>query len=129
LTTVKVRARGGASKYDIWSRYRDPQRWPTWSPQIARVHADGELRPGLEGEVEGPFGVRARFDVLEVDERAMRWVWTVRLGPARLEIDHDVSEGYAAVTIHGPAPVVLAYAPIARRALRRLVAREPAKGR
>jgi hypothetical protein len=129
LTTVTVRARGGASKYEIWSRYRDPQRWPTWSPQIARVHAEGALRPGLEGELEGRFGVRARFDVLEVDERAMRWAWTVRIGPARLEIDHDVSEGYAAATIHGPAPLVLVYAPLAKRALRRLAASEPAPGR
>jgi hypothetical protein len=123
MTAVTVRARGGASKYEIWSRYRDPQRWPSWSPQISRVHAEGELRPGLEGEVEGPLGVRARFEVLAVDEPAMRWTWRVRVGPTSLEIDHDVSEGYASVTVHGPAPIVLAYAPIARRALRRLVAR------
>jgi hypothetical protein len=123
LTTVKIRARGPASKYEIWSRYADPQRWRTWSPHIKRVHADGPLAPALEGDLETTLGARAHFEVLEVDTAALRWTWKIRLGPATLEIDHDVSDGYASVTLHGPAPVVFAYAPLARRALKRLVAK------
>jgi polyketide cyclase/dehydrase/lipid transport protein len=122
VTTLKIRARGPASKYEIWARYQDPARWPSWSPHIKNVDAEGPLTPRLEGELETSFGARARFEVLEVDDPAMRWTWKVRLGPASLEIEHDVSEGYAAVTLHGAAPVVFAYAPFARRALRRLVA-------
>lgn len=120
---LRLVARGPASKYDIWVRYVDPQRWPEWSPHLRRVSASGPLRPGLEGEMEGPLGVRARFDVLEVDRAGGRWSWIVRMGPVRLRIDHEVEEGSAALILVGSAPAVLAYAPLARRALGSLVAR------
>lgn len=119
---LRLVARGPASKYDIWARYVDPQRWPEWSPHLRRVSASGPLRPGLEGEMEGPLGVRARFDVLEVDRAGGRWSWIVRM-PVRLRIDHEVEEGSAALILVGSAPAVLAYAPLARRALGSLVAR------
>jgi len=76
---------------------------------------------GMRGVVEGPFGSRARFEVTSVNETRGLWTWEVRLGPARLVIDHEVADGKTAVTIGGPAPFVLAYAPVARRALERLV--------
>ncbi len=123
MSTLRLRARGPASKYEIWSRYRDPQRWPEWSPHVSEVRADGPLRPGLEGQVVGRLGVTASFEVLEVDEDAMRWTWAVRSGPIRLQIEHEVEEGSAGLVISGPAAAVFAYAPVARLALRRLVAR------
>lgn len=123
MSTIRIRARGPASKYEIWARYRDPGRWPSWAPHVRAVVADGPLRPGLEGEVLGRFGVRARFEVLEVDEARGRWTWAVRAGPIRLRIEHVVDEGLAGLVISGPVVAVAAYAPIARRALRRLVAR------
>jgi hypothetical protein len=43
------------------------------------------------------------------------------LGPARLTIAHEVADGRTAVEIDGPAPLVIAYAPVARLALSRLV--------
>lgn len=125
---LRLVARGPASKYEIWAGYVDPQRWPEWSPHLRRVWASGPLRPGLEGEIEGPLGVRASFDVLEVDRPGGRWSWTVRLGPVRLRVDHEVEEGSASLTLMGSPPAVLAYAPLARRALRRLVARRAARG-
>jgi hypothetical protein len=124
MTTVTVRARGPASKYEIWSRYRDPQRWPEWSRQIAAVRADGPLRPGLEGELETRLNLRIPFEVLAADDQAMRWSWRVRVGPATLDIDHDVSDGYAAARLTGPAVIVLPYAPLARRALKAIVSKE-----
>jgi len=123
MSTIRIRARGPASKYVIWARYRDPGRWPSWAPHVHAVRADGPLRPGLEGEVFGRFGVRARFEVLDVDESLGRWTWAVRRGPIRLRIEHEVGEGIAGLVISGPALAVAAYAPIARRSLRRLVAR------
>lgn len=118
---IRIRERGPAGKYAMWARYRDPQRWPEWAPHLRAVRAEGALRPGLSGEVVGIFGVRARFVVLDVDERAMRWSWRTQLGPTVLEVDHRVDEGLADLELRGSPPVVLAYAPVARLALRRLV--------
>lgn len=123
MTTLRVRRRGGAGKYTIWARYRDPQRWSSWAPHIREVRAEGPLRPGLEGEVVGMLGVTARFEVLEVDEARGSWTWVVRSGPVSLRIEHEVSDGSAGLVLSGPAPAVIGYAPIARAALGRLVAR------
>jgi len=123
MSTMRIRRRGPASKYDIWARYRDPQRWASWAPQIREVRAEGPLRPGLEGEVLGPLGARARFEVIDVDEANGTWTWVVRSGPVRLRIEHEIAEGLAGLVISGPAPAVLAYAPVARAALSRLVRR------
>jgi len=75
----------------------------------------------MRGVVHGPLWSNARFEVTSVDASAGRWTWRVRAGPVRLTIDHEVADGVAAVAIDGPAPVVLAYAPMARLALERLV--------
>ncbi len=123
MTTLRIRRRGAADKYLIWSRYRDPERWSSWAKHIRAVRADGPLRPGLEGEVVGLLGVTASFEVLEVDEARGRWTWVVRSGPVRLRIEHEVADGLAGLVLSGPAPVVAAYAPVARAALGRLVAR------
>jgi hypothetical protein len=121
VTTLRVRRRGPAGKYEIWARYRDPQRWPEWAPHIREVRTEGPLRPGLEGEVVGILGVSARFEVLDVDERAGSWTWVVRSGPISLRIEHQVADGLAGLVLTGPAPAVAAYAPIAKMALARLV--------
>ena len=121
MSTLRVRRRGPAGKYEIWARYRDPQRWPEWSPHIREVIADGPLRPGLEGEVVGALGLRARFEVLEVDVERGRWTWIVRSGPIRMRVEHEVAEGRAGLVLSGPSVAVAVYAPLARAALRRLV--------
>ena len=122
MTTLRVRRRGPAGKYEIWARYRDPQRWADWAPHIREVRADGPLRPGLEGEVIGILGVSARFEVLDVDEQAGRWTWVVRSGPISIRIEHEVADGLAGLVLTGPAAAVAAYAPVARAALAKLVA-------
>ena len=114
-------ARGPASADAMWAAYADTSRWATWAPQIHRVAPLGPLEEGMRGVVEGPFWARARFEVTSIDETAGRWTWRVWVGPAHMTIDHEVADGVTAVVIEGPAPLVLAYAPIARLALVRLV--------
>ena len=105
----------------MWAAYADTSMWRTWAPQIRRVEPLGPIHPGMRGTVDGPFGARARFEVTAVNDSQGHWSWNVRVGPARLVIDHAVSDGVTSVDIDGPAPVVLAYAPVARLALARLV--------
>jgi hypothetical protein len=63
--------------------------------------------------------------VRDVDEAAGRWSWRVRggLGPfaVAMTIEHHVADSFAALVIKGAAPVVVAYEPIARLALARIV--------
>jgi hypothetical protein len=109
----------------MWSRYADPSRWREWAPQIKEVLATGPLRVGLSGEVIGILGLRSAFLVTTVDADTGRWSWRVRggIGPLRttLEIDHEVADGWAALRVTGPALAVVAYEPVARLALARLV--------
>ena len=118
--------------------------------EVDGVAADGTVRlhPGMSGRVHGSLGLAVDFVVTAVDEPARTWSWTVRLvrpvpGPFRLDLHHTletVGEGgggdggdtgepaggtarrtEAGLVLRGPAPVVLAYRPVARWALRRLV--------
>ncbi|MBC3763552.1 SRPBCC family protein [Quadrisphaera oryzae] len=126
-----------------WERYADPSLWATWSPQIASVTAStARLETGTTGVVRGHGGLRLDFTAEDVDDDARRWTWRVEpthaLGvplPAvlrccgRLRLEHGVvpsalADGGSTTTLslEGWAPVVLAYAPLAALALRRLVA-------
>jgi len=103
---LMLRAAGPADPDLVWQRYLRPALWSQFSPQIRRVEcADPELRAGSRGRVHGPPGLAVDFLVSEVDVEARTWAWQVR------------------VLLSGPAPVVLAYAPLARWALGRLVRR------
>lgn len=115
---------------DVWDRYVRPSRWPEWSPQIRAVrYGHDRLAPATSGRVVGPGGLPVPFDVLDVedaDPRGRSWTWVARLGPVRLRMRHDVRPrpGGGTVTgwhVQGPWPVVVAYAPLALVALRRLV--------
>jgi uncharacterized protein YndB with AHSA1/START domain len=138
---LTLRARGDAPPDLVWERYADLDLWRTWSPQIERVQlARGEpegarLRAGLEGVVHGPVGIAVRFRVTAVDEDALTWSWRVRPAPGgriplpvALDLDHavlardDGSETTLTISGRPPAaPLVVAYAPLARLALGRLV--------
>ncbi|WP_420036929.1 SRPBCC family protein [Streptomyces sp. cg28] len=117
---------GAADADTVWRRYAQPARWPTWAPQIRSVETEPELRAGMWGRVRPVVGPAVRFVVEAVDHEARTWSWRVQAGPVRLRLDHAVdrsgrSGAATRLTVTGPAPVVLAYAPLARRALRRLV--------
>ncbi len=125
---MTIHATGAATATVAWERYADLTLWTAWAPQINRVDASAErIAPGVTGRVVGPLGVSANFVVDAVNEAARRWSWTVRRGPLRLRLQHGVRErptGCASwLTIEAPLPVVLGYAPLARFALGRLVAR------
>ena len=119
----------------VWQRYARFDDWPTWSPQIRRVEvAEDELAAGVRGVVRGPLGLAVAFTVDDVDTRGRTWSWTVspvgpvRLPGVRLHLHHAVvahPDGGSQTTldVRGPTAVVMAYAPVALVALRRLVGR------
>lgn len=124
-TSLTVRATGTASPAQAWQRYVELDRWPTWSPQVTRVEADGRrLCPGLTGRVVGPLGVSVGFRVTDVHDR--EWTWEVSL-PAGLSLvmRHVVlAHPHGSQTelhLRGAAPLVVGYAVPARVALQRLV--------
>jgi len=131
MATISLQAHGAAPASLAWERYADPSLWSTWAPQIQRVDTDLErLAAGGTGTVRAGLLHRPTlgvpFRVLAVDEAAREWTWEARLGPLRLRLEHGVLarfEGSSTwLRVHGPLPVILAYAPVARIALGRLVA-------
>jgi hypothetical protein len=126
MSIVTLNASGGADPAEAWERYARPARWSEWSPQITRVEADAErLVAGMTGRVVGPLGVSIDFVVDSVDEAARRWRWTVHRGPVTMHLEHGVTGGprgsRTSLQIDGPLLVIVAYAPLARIALGRLV--------
>ena len=127
MSVVTLHATGPLAPAAAWERYAEPARWPTWAPQITGVQVPvPRLAAGVEGRVRGPLGVPLPFVVESVDEVARRWAWTVSAGPVRLHLAHWVSDGpdggsTTGLRTTGPAPVVLAYAPLEQWAIRRLV--------
>ena len=130
MRTLTLRAHGSAPATLAWERYADPGLWSQWSPQIQRVETTmARLESGGTGTVRA--GLLAHptlpvpFRVLEVDERARRWTWEARIGPVVLHLEHGVeargSGSRTWLTVRGPWPVLIAYAPLARLALHRLV--------
>jgi hypothetical protein len=87
--------------------------------------APRRIAPGLRGVVIGPVGLQVPFEVLTVDEPAMQWSWRVRAALTELTLEHSVAPDATGcrtdLTIIGPAPLVVGYAPLARFALTRLV--------
>jgi len=131
MAALTLHAHGVAAVALAWERYADPALWATWAPQIQRVQTDMErLVAGGSGTVHAGLlawpTLGVPFRVLEVDETAMEWSWQARIGPVRLRLEHGVTGHLTGsstwLRVHGPLPVVLGYAPVARRALNRLVA-------
>ena len=131
MASVTLRARGPVDPATAWERYADPRLWSTWAPQIQRVSTDVErLVAGATGTVHAGLTswptVPVAFEVLALDETARTWAWRAYLGPVSLRLEHGVTAyGHGSATwlrVHGPLPMVAAYAPVARLALTRLVA-------
>ena len=130
---MHLQSRGPLAPDLVWARYVRFDRWPTWSPQIRRVEvAADELAPGVRGVVRGPVGLAVDFTVVAVDHGARTWSWTVspvgpvRLPGVRLKLHHAVvarpaGGSLTTLDVTGPTAVVMAYAPLALLALRRLV--------
>ncbi|MFF7240261.1 SRPBCC family protein [Streptomyces collinus] len=123
---MSLSAQGTASPETVWQRCADVDQWASRSPQIEAVHSAGRhLSPGLSGTVESVAGIRAAFVVEAVDDDRRTWAWRVRLGPVQIRLHHEVRPqdrgGATSLTMRGPRPVLLAYAPLACLALHRLV--------
>ena len=130
--TIRLEARGDASPDTVWDRYAEPTRWPLWSPHIRRVEVDDtreRLLPGMTGRAWSYGPLPVSFTVTAVHQEAGTWSWAVNLGPLHMELDHSVAAAdradgrgsVAALTLRGSWPVLVAYAPLAQLALRRLV--------
>jgi len=123
---LTVAAVGPADPAVVWDRYVHPDRWSEWSPQIRRVDCpDGQIRAGSRGQVHGPCGLTAGFQVLDVDTENRSWTWRVVVAGVTLTLGHAVqargSGTRTTLDLSGPPPVVLGYAPVAYLALSRLV--------
>ncbi len=135
MATLFLQASGPAPVTESWRRYAEPDRWPAWAPQVVGVRVDGgdtRIHPGMTGEVRSFLPPAAGFVVTAVDELARTWSWRVTLGPLHLTLDHGVEPCLDGGTstwlrLRGPLPVLLAYAPLARAALRRLVHADQAR--
>jgi hypothetical protein len=97
-----------------------------------RPQSRQRLSPGLSGRVHGPGGLWAQFAVLTVDAPAMSWSWQVRRGPLVLQLHHRITGtptgSRTSLTLLGPGPVILGYAPVAWYALHRLVSLPASEG-
>ncbi|WP_029430650.1 SRPBCC family protein [Blastococcus sp. URHD0036] len=126
MTTTTLHATGPLPPAQAWDRYRYLDRWPEWAPQITAVDCPQRLLiPGARGRVHG-FGVPLPFTIEAVDRADRSWSWTVAVGPLRMHLHHWVTDGpdggtTTGLRTTGPAPLVLAYAPLAQWALHRLV--------
>ena len=128
MATHRLAAAGAAEPAVAWQRYVEIAAWRTWSPHILTTEADaGQIAVGVSGRVHVVGGLRLPFTVTAVDAPQRRWSWVVRLGPVALTLHHAVRphpRGSATLLVmEGPRPLLLAYAPLAWVALRRLVAR------
>jgi hypothetical protein len=124
----EISVAGPRTVEEVWDRYVRPRRWPEWSPQIRSVDYAGErLAPGTSGVVRGPGGLPVRFQILAVHDTdpVRTWSWTASAAGVRLALLHTVEATAGGtrtrLTIVGFGPVVLAYLPLARLALSRLV--------
>lgn len=128
---LTLRVAGPIDPATAWRRYAEPRLWSTWAPHIGGVEYElDRLHTGTSGVVIGPMGLRVPFTVDVVDEPNRSWSWTVRLrvaGHAVVTVDlaHGVeAQGLGTATwlrLRGAWPVIVAYAPVSRWALRFLV--------
>jgi hypothetical protein len=129
---LRLSSTGPADPDEVWERYTQPVWWPVWSPHIREVdYPDAVVRPGTTGRVTSVGGVVAVFRIDAVDHDARTWSWSVRSGPLRLSLAHGVEPAARDSAHPGGStawlvtsalwPVALAYAPLAKLAIHRLV--------
>lgn len=123
---MRIEATGPRAVEEVWARYTCPSDWPSWAPQIRTVRGISDpIAAGARGVVHGPLLIRVPFRIVSVDEPARRWTWRVGVGALSVMLDHGVDETAAGsnawADVHAPRVAVLAYSPLARLALRRLV--------
>ncbi len=101
-----------------WDVLRDTETWPEWGPSVRAVDsAERYVREGTTGRVRTPLGWLG-FEVTTCRDR--RWTWRVAGVPATGHRAEPAGDG-SRVVFEVP-PVAAAYAPVCRRACRRIAA-------
>lgn len=117
---MRVAVAGRAAAAEVWDRFTRPARWPSWAPHIRAVEcADDVIVAGTSGVVRGPWPLRVRFVVTEVDVRVQRWRW--RAGPVEMRHGVQAAGSGSRAWVELPAAVAIPYYPLLRWALTRLV--------
>jgi uncharacterized protein YndB with AHSA1/START domain len=103
---------------DVWNLLVDTRRWSDWSPSIADVESSNvRIRNGTTGKIRTRLGVSFPFEVTEYDE-GRYWAWNVaRVGATGHRVESV--PGGTRVTFEVPV-YAIGYAPVCRRALKRL---------
>lgn len=138
-----------APRERLWERLADPAHWACWAPHIVAVERPRGCRgPVVAGEplvVHGPLGVRLHATVTRVDPGS-RWDWRATPpGPWSLVGVHEILDvprpdrpGHrvrVSQRIDGPLAALadrtalLAYAPLAELAVRRLASQARSRPR
>lgn len=125
----------------LWARYAEPETWPEWDHQVARVTVQGPLAVGGRGTLHPVKGPATGFLFTEVTPE-VSFTDESRLPLARLRFTHRIeptsvgSRFTHSVTISGPlAPLfarvigrgVVAGLPAAMQALARRAEAMPAR--
>ena len=114
---LEVARRVAADPDRVWVVLTDTELWPRWGPSVTDVDCtDRFVREGSTGRVRTPVGVWLPFTVRTCTDR--RWTWDVAGVPAT---GHRVEErGDGALAVFELPPLAVGYAPVCRRALRRI---------
>lgn len=116
-------AESTAAPEAAWSLIAEPRRWSQWAPHLRGAWNLGtpEVEAGRLGAAKllGIVPVPAR--ILDVDPGR---AWTWRVGPLTLvhAVDPRPSGSRVSMILDGPAPIVLAYAPVVQLLTNRLAA-------
>ncbi|RNE48493.1 SRPBCC family protein [Corynebacterium alimapuense] len=131
MSSVIVEVSGPASPDLAWERYFYPAQWSRWAPHISGVTSStSTLQPGTHGTVTALGIIRAHFEVVSVNAPSLSWSWTVQLGFSKLVLDHYLSSQphdhadsgtLARIELAGPWLVLVAYRPLMRMAMGRLL--------
>jgi hypothetical protein len=114
---LEVTRRIDADPDRVWTVMVDTELWPRWGPSVTDVECtDRFVREGSTGRVRTPVGLWLPFAVRTCADR--RWTWDVARVPAT---GHRVEEaGSGALAAFELPPLAAGYAPVCRRALRRI---------
>jgi hypothetical protein len=117
---LEVSRRVAADPDRVWTVLTDTELWPRWGPSVTAVEcSDRFVREGSTGRVQVPVGIWLPFAVRTCADR--RWTWDVGGVPAtghRVEVVDGRSD--AALATFELPPLAAGYAPVCRRALRRI---------
>jgi uncharacterized protein YndB with AHSA1/START domain len=114
---LEVTRRIDADPDRVWTVFIDTELWPRWGPSVTDVEcSDRFVREGSTGRVRVPIGLWLPFVVRTCTDR--RWTWDVAGVPATGHRVEAAGDGSLA-TFELP-PLAAGYAPVCRRALRRI---------